>query len=126
MILLRNAQAEDQGELVKIYESFYAHEFPLNFQTAFASILAEQDSEILGFGWLDLSVEANVILNLNSRPRDKFTALRAIINHGNRVAQNAGFSQVHAFPKDVRFANILEKHLDFKRVSSESLVKNLR
>lgn len=125
-MILRNVKSEDQGELVKIYETFYAREFPLNFDTAFASILAEQGDEILGFGWLDLSVEANVILNLNSRPRDKFAALKAIISYGNQIAEGAGFTQVHAFPKDVRFANVLEKHLEFKRITSECLVRNLR
>lgn len=121
---LRPTNKNDEKKLVEIYENFYAHEFPLNFSNTFAHVLAEDD-EILGFGWLDLMVESNVILNLNAKQRNKFEALRKIIEYGTQVANKAGFNQIHAFPKDVRFSNILEKHLKFKRITSECLVKNL-
>lgn len=124
--MLRQPKDDDQEQLVRIYELFYENEFPLDLSTAFASVVAEQDGAVLGFGWLDLSVESNIILDLSARPRDKFEALRAIVSHGTQVARNAGMNQIHAFPKDPKFVRILEKHLNFKVVSSSCLVRNLK
>ena len=123
---IRNPELRDDERLVEIYESFYSREFPIDLSTAFASVVAEKGNKIVGFGWLSATVEANVILDLNARPRDKFDALRSIIDHGSLVPRYAGFDQLHAYPGDKRFSGILAKHLNFKFVESDCLVKNLR
>lgn len=125
MIQLRESRKDDTGQLVEIYESFYANQFPLDFSNSFAHILASDGNRIIGFGWLELQVEASIILDLNSRPRDKFEAATKIIGHGELVAASKGFKQMHAFPKDRKFTNILKKHLHFNDVTGDCLVKSL-
>lgn len=121
---LRQASVDDLQTLLKIYKKSYANDFPLDFSTSFAQVVAE-DGGILGFGWLDLVVEANIILDLEARPRDKFSALRGIVEYGENVSRRAGFNQMHVFPKDEKFSAVLKKHLQFNDITGDCLVKNL-
>lgn len=119
---LRQAIDKDCESLVRLY-SQYQSEFPLDLSNSFAHRVAIKDSEVLAFGWLQLTVESNIIWNLNSR--DRFQALRLILDDGKKEASAAGFDQVHAFPKDPKFSEILKKHYDFKNVIGDALVLNL-
>lgn len=121
---IRKARNEDEEKIIEIHQEFYTSDFPLDFSNSFAHVLAE-DKKILGFGWLDLIVEANVILDLNARDRDKFAAFKGILSYGEQVAKSHGFKQMHVFPKDAKFSHILKKHLKFTNVTGDCLVKNL-
>lgn len=121
---LRLAKPSDEDRLVQIYESYYSSDFPLDFSKSFAHVVAE-NGKILGFGWLDLIVEANVILDQETSPRYKFEALKKIISHGESVSKKQGFSQMHVFPKDNKFSTILKKHLQFTDITGSCLVKSL-
>lgn len=124
-MILRLAEKRDEDQIVQIYQSFYAQEFPLDFNTSFAQILAEQDGKVVGFGWLELNVEASIILDQASNKRDKFEAMKKIISYGELVAANGGFKQMHIFPKDERFSALLKKHLNFRNITGECLIKDV-
>lgn len=124
-IQIREPVVSDKQRIVKIYQDFYSYDFPLDVESALSMVVAEKNEKILGFGWLTPIVEANVILDLNARPRDKFEALRKIIACGEATLRKAGFDQMHVFPKDERFTNILKKHLEFRDITGDCLVKNL-
>lgn len=124
-MIIRPPQRSDNDPLVEIYEKFYANEFPLDLSTAFASVLAEKDGKIVGFGWLDLYVESHILLDKDARMRDKGQALKEIDSYGAQVAANAGMDQVHAFTTDPKFGRILEKHLHYRPTISRCFVKDL-
>jgi hypothetical protein len=119
---IRPASKNDIDILARIYAKYYADDFPLNLNNSAYFILAEKNNEILGAGWLQAIIEATIILNQDARPRDKFAALKALIDSGMQQTKIFGFDQMHAFPKDPRFAAILEKHFGFNPTTC--LVKN--
>lgn len=125
MIQLRESRNTDADALSEIYTTHYKDQFSLDLSNSFASILASNGSHVIGFGWLEIQVEATVILDLNSSHREKFEALKRIIAHGSQVASDNGFKQMHVFTKDDKFTGILTKHLDFQNITGDCLVKNL-
>ena len=119
-MVIRECQSSDQGRLAEIANQY---EFPINLDNTFAHRVAVEKDRIIAFGWLQLVVEANVIWDMKNR--HKFEALKKILHQGKIDARSAGFDQVHAFPKDSRFSEILKKHYDFRDVTGDSLVLNL-
>lgn len=118
-MLVRKATKED---LDKINELYKHYDFPLTFNNAFSPVLAE-NGVIRGFGWLDMIVEATVMLDLEGPQRYKFEALRDLINYGCQAAKSVGFDQLHVFPEDRKFMEILVKHFGFQ--PTNCCVRNL-
>ena len=120
-------QSGDEQRLVEIYESFYQKDFALDPNNLIdINVAQKSDGSIIGIGWLTNILEATVVLDLSSSPRDKFAALKAIIADGQEKSKLAGFDQMHVFPKDSRFTNILKKHLHFNSITGDCLIKNLK
>lgn len=127
MILkIRPAEQSDIDKLAEIYVKFYEREFPLNLKNITTYFVAEKDGELIGFLWIQLMVEANIMFNLECRQRDKFEALKELFTVGEKAVAENGFDQVHVFPADPKFAHILKKHLGFESSRSSCLVLNIK
>lgn len=122
-MILRKADKNDEEAVVKIYQDFYSESFPLDLSNTLNHVVAD-NGKIVGFGWLQVIVEANVILDQNVSDRVKFEALKQIIENGKQVAVSNNFDQLHVFTKEDKFSNILQKHLNFKE-SHKCLILNL-
>lgn len=118
-MLVRQATEKDLEKINALYKHY---DFPLNLDHAFSPVLAE-NGDIRGFGWLEFIVEATILLDLDGPQRYKFEALRDLIDYGCQAAKRAGFDQLHAFPKDWKFMDILIKHYGFK--PTNCCVRNL-
>lgn len=117
---LRGIELSDE---LKLSGMAAQYDFPVDLNNTFAHRVAENEGKIVAFGWLQLIVEANVIWDI--KDRNKFEALKLILRDGKLEAKKTGFDQVHAFPKDSRFSEILKKHYDFRDVTGDVLVLNL-
>lgn len=120
MINLREPKKKDEDKIIKLWKP-YDDNYILDLNNVFSSIIAEKDEELVGFGWLNLLVECNVILTQDNN-RNKFEALKQIIAHGSDITNKAGFDHMIAFIKDDKFANVLSKHLSFQKVK-ENVIK---
>lgn len=118
----------DISAISDIWERCHSHSFELpsrrNLITE-AKILNDKD-KIIGYGQVRLVAEPIMILDLETRLRDRIKALQLLMTEAYRGVELVGLKRIHAFIRDPYFADLIVKHFGWTRGDlGELLVKEL-
>jgi len=85
-----------------------------------------KDGKEVGYGRLKVLAEAIVVLEATESFTTRVKTLKFAVEECIKEARENGLQQVHLFPTDARFANILKNHFGFEDVVGIPLVLELR
>lgn len=113
-MIVRKYYPEDAQQIQEIYDKHHHNKFGLpRLDRSIATCVVEKDNMILGFGALELYIEATMILDLGLSLKNKLAVLRHIIQCGEVATKLHGYDRFYASPSPDKFAHLLARHFDF-------------
>jgi hypothetical protein len=112
---IRKYKPEDAAAIDEIYERCHLGTFsrPDLSLVIGAAVVENEDGKIIGFGCLEIILEATMIMDTDIAVKERIDALRALIETGQFAALSKKFERFYVFPSDLHFAEILRKHFKF-------------
>lgn len=107
-MILRKTTVEDVPVIEAIAQRY---EFPL--PEKFESSAVAVNGSVKAFGVLRNNIEA--ILVCDGTVREKSQALNLLMNEAIKQTQLAGNNELYVYAQDEQFAQVLEKHFNFRR-----------
>lgn len=124
-LLMRPLTMMDLTRIDEIYRKHHANNFGIpSLDNSVSQVITLADGKILAGGILKALGELVMVLDLDAPTATRMHALDMLLARADREAKLHGFEQVHIFTQE-KFAQILEKHYQFKRVDDVVLVKEV-
>lgn len=121
--MLAQCLSTDISEVIKLSRN-RAYEIEL-FQDMISDRVVRKDDRIIAYGAVKRFAEANLVLDSEATKEDKLNALYNLLEQAYLETKKAGLSQLHVFTKDRKFANLLRKRHNFKRINCIALVREI-
>jgi len=122
MINIRKYIPSDAAAIDEIYNRCHKDTFNRpNLEHVLGAAIIEIDGKIVGFGCLEVILEAVMIMDTDRPMRDRITVLKELFNVAEFKALDEGFDKYYMFPSDSNYTNLMIKHFKFEKC--EQLLK---
>lgn len=121
MIHLRRPTVDDIPEIQDIASINPSNPLPDKFVEA---AVIEKDKEVISFGVVRYILEA--LLYTDGSDRDKVESLKQLIRQAKTDAISHNADSLYVFAQDEEFANILEKHFGFRKLTSIPMILEMK
>jgi hypothetical protein len=106
---------DDLPQIDSIYNKYYKDEFWLpNLDHTIGNGVISDGDNVVAFGMVRLYPEAIIVIDKYRAIRDKVSALKLLFDQAILSCKDRGYRELAAKTNDAHYANLLDKHFNFK------------
>lgn len=110
----------------ELYEKHFSAQFPKPINVNIPAARTVTDGDILlASGFVKLLVEAIIVTEQDAGVSDRVRAIKLLLNDLIVWCKEKRVEQIHVFPSDEKFVEILKTHFGFKDCKVKPLVLDL-
>lgn len=116
----------DLNDFDEIYKKHFSAQFPRPTNANIPAARTVTDGDILmASGFVKLFIEAIIATEQDASINDRVKAIKLLLNDLIAWCKEKRVEQIHIFPSDEKFAEILKTHFGFEDCKVKPLVLNL-